>query len=275
MAMQAYDAPLASFACAVRAGDYLPASELLTGEGDRKFLAYDSLPGNEGIKAIGIDKESLFVELAPFDLNDFATSRLPPKVRLETGRRAGIFLGARKLISMHRGSPKIEREHGARVLWMISRAMAPEHVRLAIEVLDTLDQYGAYLKPEGGGESMSASAASIGVALRLDLQMSLIQAQLPVLALRQGTQLGMRGEMTMELQQLQRFERWLERNPLEAIEAALARDPSPAGQLRLARMIEFKLARDMKKGLEARGRDVSWSEARRLIRSRLLQSSAS
>ena len=92
-------------------------------------------------------------------------------------------------------------------------------------------------------------------------------ATAPVLA--QTQQFETRGEMrleqNLELVQLQRFERWLSRNPVEAIQQALEKDSSPEGMARLTKLITFKMARDVKNAAAQTGRDISWKEARRIV----------
>ena len=80
--------------------------------------------------------------------------------------------------------------------------------------------------------------------------------------------------MNLELSQMLRFERWLQANPVKAIQDALDRDASPEGQARLAKYIVFKMARDVKNAANQIGKDISWRDARKIVRRALSEQRA-
>lgn len=268
LALAAYQRPDERHHCRVRDEDFA-GSDLLTGNG-RKFLVYDSLPGDIHNKAIGVDQKTLFIELTPFDeerVEEFAP--LPQGVILKD---QAMWRGKRKLATYIRSSAEVREEHGDRALWMIRQsALSDEDLRAAIACLDHLDQEGVYL--QGASEPAPASGLSLGssgsvggqrLELRLGLQMDLIQAQVPVLAL--SAQMKNEQRMSLEIAQMLRFERLLQCNPEEAIQRSLEEDASPAGQETLANFIIFAMARRVKEAAASVGKDVSWSNARRVVR---------
>ncbi len=270
--------------CAVR-HERFPGRELLPGDATRRFLVFDSLPGSINVKAIGIDKRTLFVELSAYDPEKLAETELPKGVRLDIVGRA-LRHGRRKLAFLSCASKDVAREHGNRWLWMVSWDTLPEdELRLAIRTLDLLDQSDVYEAPRASPASTPASMSGtlkpgMGLEMRLGLHLDLIQEQVPILAVRAKNTGpgGMRLEQTavlaqearleqqLEFKQLQRFELWLKRNPVEAIREALERDGSPEGQARLVKFIEFKMARDVREAARASGQDIAWSQARRIVR---------
>jgi hypothetical protein len=251
--------------CQVR-HEVFAGNELLTGDSERQFLVYDCLPGSMHNKAIGLDSKTLFIELTPFDLEAVAESTLPNKVRVTS---KAIFYGKRKVASCIQSSEAVAKDKGARALWMVPwQKLDAEQLTTAITCLDILDIDNAYVLELDPAEQENAPAASssggMRLELRLGLQMELIQAQVPVLALQQG----LRPELSQNLELLQtlRFERLLEQNGEDAVLEYLARDSSPAGQKRLAGMIIFKLARDVKMAAAASGQVLEWPQARKIVR---------
>ncbi len=262
-------APDTALYCAVR-DDYFRADELLTGDGRRKFLAYDSLPGSEDIKSIGIDENTLLLELSPCDVETLLTyaDELPNGVSF---RNDGVYLGRRKLAHLAKPKMKPDEIHGTRVLWMIDwPKLGPQELRTVVEVFDLADTVGAYESDLGVDEGVTpvAYGKKPSLEMRLGLQFQLIQEQVPILALRIEPRDEQRTEQRLELtlEQTLRFERWLERNPEEAIEEYLANHPTPQGARHLASLIQFKLARDVKKIAEREGKPIDWPEARRIVR---------
>lgn len=270
LAIAAYRRPEDRHHCRVRDESFL-GSELVTGN-SRKFLVYDSLPGTVHNKAVGLDKATLFIELTPFDPERLKElpSTLPKGVQFKDGH---LWLGKRKLAHCIRSSEKIEEEHSARALWTIRwSALSEESLQIVVATLDQLDQEGAYLD-EASDVGTSLSGMSLGAGssaggqtleLRLGLQMDLIQTQVPVLAIG----IGMRTEMQMDIEfaQMLRFEQMLARNAAQAIEQALEKDDSPAGQARVANFILFAMARQVKNAAAEIGHEVSWSKARKVAR---------
>lgn len=269
LAIGAYRNPVASHYCSVRDGEFT-SEELFTGDGERRFLAFDSLPGTVNVKAIGIDAKTLFVELTPFDRERFREIGEPSGVRIDS---RGLWRGHRKLAGLDIASSKVAAEHGPRALWTIPwPALSVENLAVVIAVLDSADVSGAYIDdPSMAADAPPAAPVmKLTMELRMDLQLRLIQTQVPILSL--GNRLENRLELGMhlELQQLQRFETWLEKNPADAIEVFLKNNPGPEGERRVAKMIEFKLARDVKNAAERTGHDIDWPHARKIVR-RLLK----
>jgi|GEM_PF-2721985 len=260
--------------CAVRDG-YFPASEILPGENRRKFLAYDSLPGSSDIKAIGIDANALFLELSPCDVERLRehADELPSGVSFRTD---GIYLGQRKLAHLAKSKTKPDEIHGIRVLWTIDwPKLKPNQLRMVIEVFDLANTLGAYKSAIDGDDVGGAPVAfhkKPGLEMRLGLQFELIQEQVPILALETRLKPEMQLELTIE--QTLRFERWLERNPEEAIEEYLANHPTPQGARNLLNLILFKLARDVKTISAHNGKAIDWPEARRIARNIIKKRSA-
>jgi len=261
--------PETALYCAVR-GDYFTASEILTGENERKFLVYDSLPGALDVKAIGLDKKTLFLELTPFDFERLQEyqDELPEGISF---RADGMWCGRRKLAHMGKGPMKPDDEHGIRALWMLNWSeLEPELLAKAIETFDLADSVGAYVfdpAVQDDSPSMSGSKKP-AMELRMNFQLQLIHEQVPILALRLEPRTEQRTEQRLELtlEQTLRFERWLERNPEEAVQAYLASHPTPQGARHLASLIQFKLARDVKTVAKRDGKEISWRQARRIVR---------
>lgn len=140
-----------------------------------------------------------------------------------------------------------------------------DQVVRAIDEFDNNDVYVEADAPSVGSGSIEG-VRPVGVRLeqRLDLQVRLIQTQQPILAL--GVEDRMGQVQRLELTQMLRFERLLEQNPEETILQALERDASPVGQQRLARFIEFAMARRVKEVALSVGRDLSWRDARKAVR---------
>jgi hypothetical protein len=277
LALAAFDQPLLQHYCAVRQEEHSGHALMGASGEERRFLEYDALPGSLHVKAIGIDPKTMFIELAPYDAvalrEEHTESILPKGVRVD-GR--GVWFGRRKIASVVRSSPAVEAEHGPRALWTISRSLPADSLALAIATLDALDvdifyeiasdkgYSHAYVGPAVG---MSGSSQRMEMRLTLDLALE----QKPVLALRQEGRMRTEMHMDLELRALQRFERWLASSPKEAIDAALAKDSSPAGQNRLAKMICFKLAGDVKRAADERGRPITWPQAREIVRRSMAQ----
>ncbi|MDQ7814359.1 MAG: hypothetical protein RDU25_00940 [Patescibacteria group bacterium] len=255
--------------CAVR-GSYFAAREILTGEGARKFLVYDSLPGALDVKAIGLDQKVLFLELTPFDFERLEEYRdeFPKDVQF---RKDGMWCGRRKLAHMGKGPMKPDAEHGMRSLWMIDWSeLDQELLGKAIATFDLADSVGAYISdPSAEDDSPDVSGnTKPSLELRMNFQLQLIHEQVPILALQLEHRTEQRTEQRLELtlEQTLRFERWLERNPEEAVEVYLANHPTPQGARHLASLIQFKLARDVKEIARREGRQIDWPEARRIVR---------
>jgi hypothetical protein len=273
LVLKAYDAPGETYRCAVQDKNYLGSELFVDTTESRRFLMYDNLPGTINVMAIGIDTQTIFVELSPYDLDDVRriakeADVLPKGIRVDT---RGIWFKSRKLASVTCDMERLDAEHGARVLWMIPRSKSEEDIRMVITVLDALDVTNAYLLESETGETAGSNtnAAPIGtmkLEQRMSLQMDLIQRQVPILALQQ--KLGVRAEQQqiLEVQQVLRFESWLRRDPETAIVTALSNDPTPRGQMRVVFFVRFALARDVKKAAEANGRDISWKAARKIAR---------
>lgn len=273
LVLHAFRSPEASHRCHVR-NEEVAAKDLLPGDTSRRFLTYDSLPGILAVKAIGIDARTLFVELAPYDPMLVKEAELPKGVRVDIAKHS-IWHGRIKIASVAYAPDDVAKEHGARWLWMISwSGLTEEEIRIAIRTLDILDIENAYEEPSETADAVNGPMDAPRMELRLGFQLQLIQEQVPILAMRmeQSQQLGMRQQQILTLEQMQRFERWLQRNPEEAIEQALARDSSPEGQFRLVKFILFKVARDVKHAADQVGRPVEWREARRIAKKLLYQS---
>lgn len=269
LVLAAFQRPDDRHLCHVR-HEELSGADLLAGDGSRRFLVYDSLPGTLNNKAIGIDKKMLFVELTPFD-----EARIRGELTLPQGTRidrGALWRGRRKLASMMRGSPKVEQQHGMRALWTVPWSDLPsDDLQAAIACLDYLDVEGAYMEDtslEGGVGSISVSSSSAAggqrLEMRLGLQLQLIEVQVPILSVRGEMQTAMK--LDLEFTQMLRFEKLLERNAEEAIRSLLEQDSSAEGQQRLASFILFKLARDVKKAAAEKGPEISWSRARQIVR---------
>jgi hypothetical protein len=245
-------------------------------ENELRFLVYDSLPGTINIMAIGIDKQTVFVEISPYDPSEISdglkASGAPPNIRVTAD---GMFFGRKRIASAVRCSKRVAAEHGDRVLWTIPRSLPEELLNAAIATLDGLDDRNVYelVEVQSASAAPAASPTQMKLEMRLGLQMELIQRQVPILSQRLGLSatVELRPEQIMDLQQLQRFEAWLERDPEQAILQAFERDPSPKGQARIANFIAFAAARDVKKVAEAAGQPISWPDARRVVR-RILKS---
>lgn len=269
LVLRAYQNPDERHYCRVRDGEF-PTSDLFTGNGDRRFLAFDSLPGTVNVKAIGVDAKTIFVELTPFDDDRLAETALPDGIKLNGG---GLWHGRHKLAHVALASPKVAAEHGPRALWTIPWSkLSPEDLAVTVAALDRADEAGAYVEEPSDVAHVAPvnSTGRMRMELRMDLQLRLIQTQVPILSLSNRLENRLEIGMRLELAQLQRFETWLERNPADAIDAYLKTHPGPEGELRVAKMIEFKMARDVKNTAEASGHDIDWSCARRIVR-RLLK----
>jgi hypothetical protein len=278
----AYTSPSGTYWCEVQ-GVHLTSDQIFgDSKAERRFLVYDSLPGSIHVMAIGIDANNLFVELSPYDPEAVKQTseeeNMPANVRVD---KRGIWFGRRKLASVMRGSAKIQAEHGPRVLWTMSRSLSDEDRQRVIATLDGLDEAGAYeMEQKDSGRDVGAAPATSGthrMEIRLGLQMDLIARQVPVLAIRMEGRPETRTELqqSLEFQQLLRFEAWLQRDPENAIIQALARDPSSEGQARVIKFILFKTARDVKSAAGDSGREIPWSEARKIARNILQRQHAS
>ncbi len=264
--IKVFTEPSGSYYCNVR-NEELPGSEMLTGEGDRRFMAYDSLPGTLNILALGIDAKNLFVELVPFDLAELRSLTLPGGVRIDD---KGMWRGKRRLAASLRSGAKVEAEHGPRQLWTIPwKTLSDADLATAIFALDTIDEAGLYIEdasilPPVYESSIASTKPGLQMVQRLDLQFQLIQRQVPMLAIQLTTSLRL--GMSLEVSQMLRFETWLNRNPEEAINRTLEDDPSPAGQEKVTSFIAFKMARDVRKAASAEGKEITWKEARSIVR---------
>jgi len=173
LALNAFRAPEESFYCHVR-HETLKGNVLLTGDGQRRFLVYDSLPGLAQIKAIGVDKKSLLVELSPFDTGELAEQRWPKGTRIGVN---GIWHGQRRLAFVSRTTPDETQEVGPRACWMIDHAkLSAEDLDLAIRLLDFADENGLYLLEASQGQgSPVANDGAPRLELRMTQQLQLIQ----------------------------------------------------------------------------------------------------
>jgi len=285
LALNAYQLPHGQHFCSVRQ-EKLTGLEILGGSTEpRRFMAFDSLPGSINIKAIGLDEETLFLEITPYDPDGITQAQaeveMPKGVLIDA---SGMFYKKRKLATVLRGSREVEKKHGARALWTVSRSLTPELMDMVIATFDALDISGAYDTCASDDEPNSSESFAVPptgkgkarpemrLEMRLGLQMELIQTQVPIMALRVEQRLEQRMEMrpdmlqTMELRQMQRFEAWLQRDPEDAIIQALTTDPSPNGQKRVADYIQFAMARTVKNAAAADGRELSWRESRKIAR---------
>jgi len=274
LALTAYAAPQGSYWCEAQKAHLTGQEVLGDSSARRRFLVYDSLPGSVHVMAIGVDDKALFIELSPYDPEGvkqaFAEVTMPDGVRVDT---EGMWLGRRRLASITRGSRQVELEHGARVLWTVSRSLSPEHIAAAIATFDGLDAAGAYEIEVSGMSAAPAASGPPRMEMRLGLQMELIQKQVPVLAMH--TEMRAKMRQGLELQQLFRFEAWLRRDPEDAIVHALSADPSPKGQARVVSFIQFAIARTVKKAAADNGRDIPWSDARKIARKLMSRQPAS
>ncbi len=272
LVLQAFQAPDATLFCAVR-NETLPAATALFREEARSFLVFDSMPGSVDVKAIGVDAENLFVELAPLDYMALRGTEVLKGLRMDN---RGMWLSRRRLAKLETSSAAVTREHGARVLWTIPwSTLAPSDLERVIQALDAIDDQGAYLESLPPEENMAPRSAptSINLVQRMDLQLQLIQTQIPILSatVRQKQQQTVVMRQDMDLVTCQQFESWLRRDPNEAINTYLLRDSSVPGQNRLTKLITFALVRVAREGAAARGETLTWPVARKLVRERIYQ----
>ncbi len=272
LVLQAFQAPDTTLFCAVR-GETTSAATTLFREGERSFLVFDSMPGSVDVKAIGIDAENLFVELAPLDYMALKGAEALKGIRIDS---RGIWLGRKRLAKLETSSAAVAREHGARVLWTIPwSTLAPGDLERIIQALDAIDDQGAYLESLPPDDEMVARSAPTSITLvqRMDLQLQLIQTQIPILSatVRQKQLQTVTMRLDMDLETCQQFESWLRRDPNEAINTYLLRDSSVPGQNRLTKLITFALVRVAREGAAARGETLTWPVARRLVRKQIYE----
>jgi len=251
--------------CHVRQEE-IAASDLLPNHAKikRKHLAFESLPPSVHVKAIAVDAECLFLELGPFNKDRAKEQTLPDEVRLDIPGHA-MWHGRRKLAHIAYAPPDIREEHRSRWLWMIDWARLPQRsLNLAIETIDRLHEADVYHVFRPAPAPVAAPKPHSPMEKRLGMQLELIQEQVPVLSL--DPTLRPEQSQRLELRQLQRFETWLSRNPVQAIQEALEADDSVEGQQRLVKFILFKMARDVREAAFQAGKPIEWSEARRIVR---------
>lgn len=269
LALNAYREPEALHECGVLK-DRVRGDQLLPGPPKkRRYLDSERLPQTPVVKAIGVDRFCLFVELAPLDRERLREASLPLDVRLDIDRHE-MWYGRRKLAHIGYATPDIRKEYSDRWLWMIDWSRLPqEGLDVAIKTLDLFHEADLFQgkRPPPPRPPVPRTPPA-PLERRLGMQIELIQEQVPVLAMRQQARLEQvpRMEQQLGLQQLQRFERWLSRNPVQAIQESLEQDSSPEGQARLVKFIEFKMARDVREAARVAGQDIDWSQARRIVR---------
>lgn len=268
LALNAYREPEALYECRVLK-DRVRGDALLPGDQrKRRYLDPERLPQTPMIKGIAVDRFTLFVELAPLDRERLRGASLPNEVRLNVDRHE-MWHGRRKLAHIAYAPPDVQRDHGERWLWMIGWSKLPqESLDLAIKTLDLFHEAELFQGKRPAPPRPQSNAGPAPLEKRLGMQLELIQEQVPVLAMRHEARLEQapRLEQQLGLQQLQRFERWLSRNPVQAIQESLEKDDSAEGQARLVKFIEFKMARDVREAARAAGQDIDWSQARRIVR---------
>ncbi|MCC7522348.1 hypothetical protein IT407_00895 [Candidatus Uhrbacteria bacterium] len=265
LALSAYAKPEEEHACSVL-GDRVPGSLIFTGgKGKRRYMQYERLPPSPYIKAIGVDDNTLFIELSPLDLERLKKADMPEGIRFELDRHQVWHTGKRRRKIAWVSNFK----DNERWLWMVEWSRLPQdNLDAAIGMLDRFLEDGLF---QGKKQPpRSPHSAEKPLEKRLGMQLELIQEQVPELMLNdkltQSSELNQGMTQELQLQQLQRFERWLSRNPVEAIQDALDKDDSPEGQARLVKFIEFKMARDVREAAKSSGREIAWSEARQIVR---------
>lgn len=249
------------YADVMRAGDVISAANMFRKEGRRWFMNNDSLPGDLVLKAIAVDKQQLFVELAP--LNEAEVTDALEKAKVPVTYHAGdrCFRGPKRRQLIRLTSTQQAKDMAPRCMWIISwTRLGVEQLQLAIRTVDALHTAGIFsqegLEVEGAGPIIS-SAHIPTLRLELALQQRLQIEQRPYLSQRPEGRL----EMRLEIQQIMALQIRVLRMTATELEAWAMEDLSEQGQREKIRVMQFVLAGKIKKVMPA---GTTWKQTREM-----------
>jgi len=230
-------------------------------EKNKWFMRFDSLPGVVSVKAIGVNSAKIFLETAGVDVkaaNQVLVDKgLHPQFVVDSN---GVKRDKKPWITF-RNPNKTDQKKGLgnRLLWVMPwRSLsAADHLQL-IMVPDLL--YSANTFEQEEEESVSG-ARTQGMSFQIlpRLRQQLLTEQRPELALRQEMSVGYMLIMDQRLRQMSEAE------VLEEV----AKDTSAEGQRRMLRLLVFSLAGKVKRAMRETHPNMTWKEARALVRGRV------
>jgi hypothetical protein len=185
----------------------LSAKEMFRESGGRWFLRAESVPGDPSVKAIGVDKDGLYLEMAPLDRDRAKEVLIEEMLPFVFDAKQSAFLDVHQHISLVNISQSVRPEPnlGLRCLCTVSLKEAIGSRRQAvIKLMDVLWDKGCFVPEETEEETISAPVSQrIAQRLQLGLQQRLMVEQRPLLALRtelrDAVQLGLRADVRMLL----------------------------------------------------------------------------
>ncbi len=239
------------FDCEV-SGERLRGGNLFVEKKNRHFLRFDSIPGALSIKAIGVTEKKLLLETAELDLSAFRTAiqnfGLSYPLMIES---TGIVAKGQSLISL-RWNKKVTK----RCLWTFQwPKFKADDRRLAITLMDLAYASDTFVQSDDNSFS-----PQVIEKLTLDLDLSLRQE----LELEQVPEMAIQPEMS--LAQMFIMEQRILRMTAEELAEFALKDDSVDGKKRKLNILIFALARKVKQTLSPTQPDLSWREARRIVR---------
>jgi len=225
--------------------------------GKKWVMRSESLPGQIGIKALGVDDINLYVEtsqivdadMADLLLNNQLDFRFDPVKRIFMSKSNESF--SVKLSTRER--------HQRRCLWSIPLSGIPESdIDQAVSLVDMVSIENAFENGESEGLSSSASPATMMLRLDTSIVQVLENEQVPELLI--GVETALHIEQSMQITQLLQLQFAIMRMSGDELVAFVQRDTSEEGQKKALKVLHFVVTGKIKKAKK----ELSWKDARSL-----------
>ncbi|MBP6942798.1 MAG: hypothetical protein KBB55_02020 [Candidatus Buchananbacteria bacterium] len=248
--------------------DDMTAEKMFFRTDDRWYLRPESLPGYPEICAIGIDKQALYLEAAPFSRQDFDNLVLEKSLSYRYDEAVKAIIDSTGMQVLTVSEPeKVKVEENdlpARCLCVLQLQNLTNGKRLdAIQLLDQMFAEGVFVIDDAE-EVVSASSAG-GIGVRLEMGMYLMQVlqmiQRPILSLQQRQAMVVVGAQ-VQIQQMLAFQNMILRLGPEARLAHVEKLLAEKGESAVTSMLSFVIAGRVKKARP----ELSWKDARRVAR---------
>ncbi len=219
-----------------------------------------SLPGHIAIKAIGVDRKSLFVETAQVDIEKI--QRI-----IEEGELDITFNREKRTFSTRTGKKLVVlsgSSESGRTLWTVPlHHLSDDDTDLVISFIDTVSIENAF---ENGEEEFGSLTPGQAPALLLQLNLSMVQLleqeQQPQLLAALDAALDVNVDVTVnfDITRLLRLQHIILRMSTEELVEFVTKDTSKEGQQKVLRVLHFVLSGKIKR-LKS---ELDWKSARKI-----------